>query len=336
MEDLTPQQQKRFDRLAKLADKGLLAIVEHLFDLEETFDEKIGKVTSSIPDLETVAEKIRGEDGLDGDDGKDGRDGVDGRDGKDGINGVNGRDGKDGRDGRNGIDGKDGLNGKDGKDGKDGSPDMAEDIRNKLELLEGDERLDRKAIKGLEDIEDFKKNVTKDIFTLSQRPLSSGNIEVYQDGTKIGSSQRLRFSGATVTNDSDGAVKVTVGGSARLWPFKVDSPSMTLVTGDGQAFDYADPLFNGWRITSATAAVTTVSSSGAITIQMRNATQGVDLFSTALTIDANEKNSSTATTPVVINTSNNTLTSYDEWFVDIDDDGTGARGLTIHLTIEPA
>src|SRR3990167_9184128 len=34
---------------------------------------------------------------------------------------------------------------------KDGSPDMAEDIRNKLELLFGDERLEIKAIKNLEE-----------------------------------------------------------------------------------------------------------------------------------------------------------------------------------------
>lgn len=34
---------------------------------------------------------------------------------------------------------------------KDGSPDAAEDIRNKLELLDGDERLDVSAIRGLEE-----------------------------------------------------------------------------------------------------------------------------------------------------------------------------------------
>jgi len=44
--------------------------------------------------------------------------------------------------------------------GKDGSPDSAEDIRNKLELLDGDERLDKSAIKGLEEF--FKENTKKD------------------------------------------------------------------------------------------------------------------------------------------------------------------------------
>lgn len=51
--------------------------------------------------------------------------------------------------------GTDGLPGADGLPGKDGSPDKPKDIRNKLELLKGDERLDAKAIKGLPDY--FKK-----------------------------------------------------------------------------------------------------------------------------------------------------------------------------------
>lgn len=40
-------------------------------------------------------------------------------------------------------------------------PDMAEDIRNKLELLQGEERLDRSAIRGLDDYDDIKKAVSE-------------------------------------------------------------------------------------------------------------------------------------------------------------------------------
>lgn len=80
---------------------------------------------------------------------------------------------KDGKDGRNGKDGLDGLDGKDGRDGKDadeasllstlkaGLPtkeDIANEVvsngektRDSLELLQGEERLDKKAIKGLEE-----------------------------------------------------------------------------------------------------------------------------------------------------------------------------------------
>ena len=72
---------------------------------------------------------------------------------------------KDGRDGRDGHDGKDGMSGRDGvdgKDGKDGSPDMADDIRNKLELLFGEDRLDASAIKGLEKVsEQITENVAQ-------------------------------------------------------------------------------------------------------------------------------------------------------------------------------
>lgn len=46
-------------------------------------------------------------------------------------------------------DGKDGKNGLDGKDGKDGSPDSAEQVRDKLETLKDEERLDASAIKNL-------------------------------------------------------------------------------------------------------------------------------------------------------------------------------------------
>jgi hypothetical protein len=43
------------------------------------------------------------------------------------------------------------TNGIDGLPGTNGSPDTAEDIRNKLESLEGNERIDKSAIKGLDD-----------------------------------------------------------------------------------------------------------------------------------------------------------------------------------------
>lgn len=62
------------------------------------------------------------------------------------------KNGKDGKDGKNGLNGKDGQDGLDGADGLDGSPDTPKDIKDKLESLKGDARLDKKAIKGLEDI----------------------------------------------------------------------------------------------------------------------------------------------------------------------------------------
>lgn len=49
------------------------------------------------------------------------------------------------KDGKDGEDGKDGI----GEPGKDGSPDTAEVVRNKLETLRGEDRLDASAIKNL-------------------------------------------------------------------------------------------------------------------------------------------------------------------------------------------
>jgi len=79
---------------------------------------------------------------------------------------------RDGKDGVNGRDGKDGVNGRDGADGSSIDEnqviqevlkqiklpeqqaiifDSPDEIRNKLELLQGNERLDKSAIKGLDE-----------------------------------------------------------------------------------------------------------------------------------------------------------------------------------------
>lgn len=57
--------------------------------------------------------------------------------------------GEDGKDGYTPIKGKDYFDGENGKDGENGSPDTPEEIREKLETLEGENRLDASAIKNL-------------------------------------------------------------------------------------------------------------------------------------------------------------------------------------------
>ena len=79
-------------------------------------------------------DSIKGEKGDKGDKGDRGEIGPQGLDGKDGKNGLNGLDGKDGKDGINGV---------------DGTLLAPEEIRNKLETLGGEERLDASAIKNL-------------------------------------------------------------------------------------------------------------------------------------------------------------------------------------------
>lgn len=59
------------------------------------------------------------------------------------------------------------IKGKDYFDGKDGSPDTPEQIREKLASLEGEDRLDKSAIKGLEELQ-------KEVTSLSKRPMGGG------------------------------------------------------------------------------------------------------------------------------------------------------------------
>jgi hypothetical protein len=61
---------------------------------------------------------------------------------RDGINGLPGKDGVDGI----------GIPGTPGIDGKDGSPDTPEQVKDKLSSLKGDERLDKSAIKGIDEL----------------------------------------------------------------------------------------------------------------------------------------------------------------------------------------
>ena len=79
--------------------------------------------------------------------------------------------------------------------------------------------------------------------------------------------------------------------------------------------------------------MSTVSSSGAVNIQIRRVRSGspVDMLSTALTIDASEVDSSTAATAAVINTTNDDVATADQIFIDIDGAGIGAKGLLVEL-----
>lgn len=73
--------------------------------------------------------------------------------------------------------------------------------------------------------------------------------------------------------------------------------------------------------------VSTVSSSGLVTMQLENLTAAADFLSTAVSIDASEKFSDDATTPYVIDAANAGVALHDEIAFDITAAGTGAMGL---------
>lgn len=98
-------------------------------------------------------------------------------------------------------------------------------------------------------------------------------------------------------------------------------------TGDGQHYFEVSEEEDGHIIVEATASV---SLAGAVTVQLRNATQATDLLSTRITIDTGETSSYTAASQRVINTAV-VLAKGDLIFVDVDAaDGT-AEGLIVRV-----
>ena len=105
--------------------------------------------------------ELKGIQGINGEKGEKGDVGSKGLDGKKGDKGDKGDQSKDGKQGKQGIKGEkgergfkgdkgnDGKDGEDGQDGQDGSSDTSIEIRDKLQLLIGEKRLDASAVKGL-------------------------------------------------------------------------------------------------------------------------------------------------------------------------------------------
>lgn len=131
-------------------------------------------------------------------------------------------------------------------------------------------------------------------------------------------------------NTGAGATGAT-GPSYQNIQVKVFDDATALATGDGKLIFVIPPELNGLNLIDADAYVTTVSSSGTPTVQIRNVTDSVDMLSTVITIDANEFTSYTAATPPVINTSTDDVATGDRIAIDVDVAGTGAKGLGVVL-----
>lgn len=96
--------------------------------------------------------------------------------------------------------------------------------------------------------------------------------------------------------------------------------SVALTAGDNAARFRIPVALNGWNIVSA--AASRQAGTGVLTIQLRNVTDTKDVFSTKLTVDSGETDSSTAAAPVVINTSNDDVATGDQFSIDVDVAGT--------------
>lgn len=115
---------------------------------------------------------------------------------------------------------------------------------------------------------------------------------------------------------------------------KVFSDTQGVATGDGKFIFEIPEDTDGMNLVAIETYVTTVSSSGKPTVQIRNVTQAVDMLTTKCEIDANEKNSKDAVTQPVIDTANDDVAWGDHIAIDVDVAGTGTKGLGVILTFK--
>jgi hypothetical protein len=123
-----------------------------------------------------------------------------------------------------------------------------------------------------------------------------------------------------------------LGGGPAKFEIKVFEDDVVVTPGDAAWILPLGQDLDASVLIGCEAFVTTASSSGGIQVQLRNITNGnVDMLSTKLNIDPNEKSWETAATQPVINLANDDVSSSDEIAIDVDAAGVGAKGLTIIL-----
>lgn len=165
----------------------------------------------------------------------------------------------------------------------------------------------------------------------------SGVVTSYDSGTGALGVTVDSVTGSGTHTDWTVSLSAAVIGSdlgKRVIQVKVIDDATTLTTGDGKVIFLVPQELNGYNLVGANAFVTTVSSSGTPTVQIRNVTDAVDMLSTRITIDANEYTSYTAAAAAVVNATYDDLATGDRLAVDVDVAGTGAKGLGIVLTFQ--
>lgn len=175
---------------------------------------------------------------------------------KNGVDGKSGRDGVNGKDGKNGADGKsiEGPQGPEGTPGINGSPDTADDIRNKLELInEEDEKLKISAISHLrEELDALAARIGKAGTGGTAFAISRGAIKLYDLSDKLDGVTKtfslpsfwrvLTVQSTSTPNVFRPTTDYTTDGSAMTITFTsaIDAPS-TLAGGQTLTVLYAEP-----------------------------------------------------------------------------------------------
>lgn len=104
----------------------------------------------------------------------------------------------------------------------------------------------------------------------------------------------------------------------------------SLVTGDGVAYFFIPSDLNGMNLVDVDACVNLTSSANMVNIQIHNNNNAVDMLTTPIYIDALEKTSYTALTASAIGAGTQaSVATGDEIRIDIDNIGTGTKGLSV-------
>jgi hypothetical protein len=128
---------------------------------------------------------------------------------------------------------------------------------------------------------------------------------------------------ALVTDGTD----VSWGYPEGVFAIACSDETTDITTGDAKVTFRAPFAFTIHKIPRAS--LSTASSSGLPEVDIRNGADSI--FSTKLTIDANETTSTTATTAAVLDTDHTAVSDDAEIKIDIDTAGTGAKGLKVYL-----
>ena len=116
---------------------------------------------------------------------------------------------------------------------------------------------------------------------------------------------------------------------------KCVNDSIAPTTGNGITHITIPSSLNGKKLQGAQAHVYTAGTGGTITnVQIHNLADAVDILSTPITIDLNEKDSSTAATPSVVGASN-TVSTADVLRIDVDAVATNTLGLELRIVFGP-
>jgi hypothetical protein len=117
-------------------------------------------------------------------------------------------------------------------------------------------------------------------------------------------------------------------------PILVFDDATDCATGDGAGDIWwrVPSILDGWDLVGVAACVQTAGTTGTMDIQIHNVDNALDMLSTKITIDSAEKDSSTAATAAVINTSNDHVNTGDQIRIDVDAvQTTPAKGLLVEL-----